>query len=148
MSPGFPPPMSFPKPPPSPGFAAHRVGAKDSGFGFASLNLGPPPKRVEREATPERHVTIRPSFPDDAALMSPRAETMTNNPIHQSLAGFPGMQFVEVPPTPSDGVFSPRETMFPRDPLFPFGRPMQIADPRSPPTRGETPIVRSIDEML
>jgi tyrosine-protein phosphatase len=86
---------------------------------------------------------------------------MTNNPIHQSFssalgaigaAPVPGMQFVESPPTPTSdggiGMFSPRETMFPRDPSYPFGRPQQVADPRSPPTKGETPIVRSIDELL
>lgn len=114
------------------------------------MNLGPPPQPVAKpEPTPDHSVALLPSFPDDAALMSPRAETMTNNPIHQSFSpGLPGMQFVEVPPTPSDGVFSPRETMFPRDPFYPFGRPEQQADPRSPPTKGETPIVRSIDEMI
>lgn len=80
--------------------------------------------------------------------MSPRAETMTNNPLHDNLAGMAGMQFVETAPTPSEGLFSPRESMFPRDPFYPFGRPTQVADPRSPPTKGETPIVRSIDELM
>jgi tyrosine-protein phosphatase len=103
--------------------------------------------------TPGRPVAILPSFPEDEALLSPRAETMTNNPLHQSFAELPGLQFVESPPTPSEGVveggvFSPRETMFPRDPFYPFARPAQVADPRSPPTKGETPIVRSIDELL
>ncbi|KAH6850258.1 dual specificity phosphatase [Chaetomium sp. MPI-CAGE-AT-0009] len=153
MSPGFPPSDPFSKPPPSPGFGAHRFGSKPGTFGFTSLNLGPPPKPIVEQAppTPERSVAILPSFPDDEALMSPRAETMTNNPIHQSfteMTGMTGMQFVEVPPTPGDGMFSPRETMFPRDPYFPFARPVQVADPRSPPTKGETPIVRSIDDML
>jgi len=150
MSPGFPPSDPFSKPPPSPGFGAHRFGAKPGAFGFTSLNLGPPPKpTVNKEPpTPERPVAILPSFPDDEALMSPRVETMTNNPIHHSFSDLKGMQFVEVPPTPSDGLFSPRETMFPRDPFYPFFRPVQVADPRSPPTKGETPIVRSIDDML
>ncbi|KXX76467.1 Tyrosine-protein phosphatase pmp1 [Madurella mycetomatis] len=149
LSPGFPPPAPFSRPPPSPGFAAHRYGATEGGLGFGSLNLGSSPKPVERkEAAPERHVTVMRNFPDDAALLSPRAETMTNNPIHESFNGFPGMQFIEVPPTPNEGLFSPRETMFPRDPFLPFGRPIQTADPRSPPTKGETPIVRSIDEMI
>ncbi|KAL2022309.1 hypothetical protein VTK56DRAFT_5707 [Thermocarpiscus australiensis] len=153
MSPGFPPPNPFSKPPPTPGFGAHRFGASDGHMGFASLNLGPPPEPAEQKeeekvpvAGPQ--ITAAPSFPDADALMSPRAEAMTNNPLHQSLSGFVGMQFVEVPPTPSEGLFSPRETMFPRDPFYPFGRPMQAADPRSPPTKGETSIVRSIDELL
>ncbi|KAK4106637.1 hypothetical protein N658DRAFT_503060 [Parathielavia hyrcaniae] len=157
MSPGFPPSNPFARPPPSPGFGAHRFGPKPASLGFGSLNLGPPPKpaaakKVEfapaPSPVPERPVAMLPSFPDDEALLSPRAETMTSNPIHQSLSGMAGMQFVEVPPTPSDGLFSPRETMFPRDPFYPFGRPIQIADPRSPPTKGETPIVRSIDELI
>ncbi|KAK4123691.1 hypothetical protein N657DRAFT_573077 [Parathielavia appendiculata] len=152
MSPGFPPSNPFARPPPSPGFGAHRFGSKPASLGFGSLNLGPPPKPAATKEEPapaqERPVAMLPSFPDDAALLSPRAETMTNNPIHQSLSGMTGMQFVEVPPTPSDGLFSPRETMFPRDPFFPFGRPIQTADPRSPPTKGETPIVRSIDELI
>ncbi|KAK4157233.1 dual specificity phosphatase [Chaetomidium leptoderma] len=144
-SPGFPP-MSFSKPPPSPGFGAHRFGPKPGGFGFTSLNLSPPSKPVVKaEPTP---VAILPSIPDEEALLSPREETMTSNPLHPSFAGLAGFQFVENPPTPGDGVFSPRETMFPRDPHYPFGRPVQRADPRSPPTKGETPIVRSIDELL
>ncbi|KAF3356620.1 hypothetical protein VDGD_06497 [Verticillium dahliae] len=137
------------KPPPSPGFGSHRFGSQ-AGFAFASLNLGSspelrpmgPPAPIEHEVTPLG------AFPEDDALMSPRAETMTNNPLHEPCHNIAGMQFVEVPPTPCDGLFSPRETMFPRDPHFPFARPPQVADPRSPPTKGETPIVRSIDEIL
>ncbi|GKT53301.1 tyrosine-protein phosphatase PMP1 [Colletotrichum tofieldiae] len=138
----------FAKPPPSPGFGAHRFGPS-AGFGFSSLNLGPSPD-YEKESTThkERPLTMVGAIPDDAALMSPRAETMTKNPLHDSCSEFPGMRFVEVPPTPGEGLFSPRQTMFPRDPFYPFGRPTQVADPRSPPTKGETPIVRSIDELL
>jgi len=173
MSPGFAPPQPFLRPPPSPGFGAHRFGNTSSqGFGFVPLALSAPPKsrpkkapslqclvpsqirpRVEierRENAPEPPVKMLRQFAaDDSALMSPRAETMTNNPLRGPLpGGFAGMQFVESPPTPGEGLFSPRETMFPRDPFFPFGRPTQVADPRSPPTLGETPIVRSIDEVL
>lgn len=149
MSPGFPPPDPFSRPPPSPGFGAHRFGSSPGSFGFAPLSLSSPPKRSEkREAASERQITIMRGFSDDTALMSPRAETMTNNPLHDPFSGLAGMHFVEVPPTPSEGLFSPRQTMYPRDPYFPFGRPSQIADPRSPPTKGETPIVRSIDEMI
>ncbi|KAK4185345.1 dual specificity phosphatase [Podospora australis] len=195
MSPGFPPPDPFSKPPPSPGFGAHRFGSseREGTFGFAPLHFTPPPKPLQRQKSTEDnklgfapmnlalppkplqrkksedtfgfaplsltlppkpvkqddgHVAIMRAYPDDAALLSPRAEVMTNNPLHQALPALAGMQLVEVPPTPSDGVFSPRETMFPRDPFYPFGRPMQNEDPRSPPTLGETPIVRSIDELL
>ncbi|KAI8313832.1 Tyrosine-protein phosphatase pmp1 [Colletotrichum sp. SAR11_59] len=142
----FAKPSPSPGPPPSPGFGAHRFGPS-AGFGFSSLNLGPSHEHEpEEKSHKERHVAV--ALPEDAALMSPRAETMTNNPLHDAYNEFAGMRFVEVPPTPSEGLFSPRETMFPRDPFFPFGRPTQVADPRSPPTKGETPIVRSIDELL
>lgn len=157
MSPGFAPPQQhFFKPPPSPGFGAHRFGGSPQGFGFVPLSLNQPPPRIEKpperkvEPVPERHVpTIMRDFSDDAALMSPRAETMTNNPFRgPPQPSFAGMQFIESPPTPTEGLFSPRESMCPRDPFYPFGRPSQVADPRSPPTVGETPIVRSIDEMI
>jgi tyrosine-protein phosphatase len=164
MSPGFAPPQPFFRPPPSPGFGAHRFGKQEQGFGFVPLNLSPPPKapkakpkpiinpvEIEKKNfVPERHVTttITRYAADDSALLSPRVEAMTNNPLRGPLPSFPGMQFMEVPPTPGEGLFSPRETMFPRDPFYPFGRPTQVADPRSPPTVGETPIVRSIDELI
>jgi tyrosine-protein phosphatase MSG5 len=140
---------SMAKPPPSPGFGSHRFG----GFGRfppAPLSFGSVSSDEGNGGYMpiERHITVMQGFPDDAALMSPRAETMTSNPLHAPLSDIAGMRFVEVPPTPSDGLFSPRQTMFPRDPFFPFGRPTEVTDPRSPPTKGETPIVRSIDEML
>ncbi|ROT35729.1 hypothetical protein SODALDRAFT_282735 [Sodiomyces alkalinus F11] len=140
------------KPPPSPGFGAHRFGSP-AGFGFSSLNLGPSPgsgfrRGSEQAKVVEREISVVGASPDDAALMSPRAETMTRNPLRDPCSEVAGMHFVEIPPTPGDSLFSPRETMFPRDPFAPFGRPPQFADPRSPPTTGETPIVRSIDEIL
>ncbi|CAK7238715.1 MAG: tyrosine/serine/threonine protein phosphatase [Sporothrix thermara] len=98
----------------------------------------------------EKKIAVRPAYVDDEPLLSPRAETMTNNPLHDQFAEFSsGMRFIEVPPTPGQGgLFSPRETMFPRDHFFAFGRPTQVDDPRSPPTKGETPIVRSIDDLI
>ncbi|KAI0128843.1 dual specificity phosphatase [Xylariales sp. AK1849] len=155
-SPGFPPSSQEFKPPPSPGFGAHRFshGHGAQSFGFSSLNFGGQDSSFSRreEKPVDSEVYITRADPDDEALMSPRAETMTNNPLHDSLGELAGMKFVEVPPTPSEGpcdeLFSPRQTMFPRDPFYPFGRPAQVEDPRSPPTKGETPIVRSIDELL
>lgn len=134
------------KPPPSPGFGSH------ASFGFQSMSF-PSFKQQEpmHDSTPsaptERVVTIPGAYPEDDALLSPRAETMTNNPLYE-VPEVAGMRFVESPPTPTDGLFSPRVSMFPRDPFSPFGRPTQVADPRSPPTKGETPIVRSIDDIL
>ncbi|KAI1103768.1 dual specificity phosphatase [Jackrogersella minutella] len=146
-----PPSPGFFGPPPSPGFGASRFGSGIPSLGFSSLNFGPsgPSEPYNERPSSRRELSIAPALPDDDdALMSPRAETMTNNPLHDSYSEMSGMKFVEQPPTPSEGLFSPRQTMFPRDPLFPFGRPPQTADPRSPPTKGETPIVRSIDDVL
>ncbi|KAI1854585.1 hypothetical protein JX266_000703 [Neoarthrinium moseri] len=152
-SPGFPPVSQEFKPPPSPGFGAHRFGNGPQSFGFSSLNFGSMEASLDSQLheSAQQDVHVTRALPDDDALMSPRAETMTNNPLHDSFGEMAGMKFVEVPPTPNEeqlGLFSPRETMFPRDPFYPFGRPTQVTDPRSPPTKGETPIVRSIDEVL
>ena len=103
----------------------------------------------KQEVMPEVPISVMADYSDDDALMSPRVETMTSNPFHEAFGSIPGLQFVETSPSPPEGgLFSPRETMFPRNPLFPFHRPPQVTDPRSPPTKGETPIVRSIDEMI
>ncbi|KAF7563833.1 hypothetical protein G7046_g314 [Stylonectria norvegica] len=157
----------WPKPPPSPGFASHGA------FGFQSMSFPPPipqpfprsfpqsvpqpfphfndsypqdPRAYEDEPV-ERTVDMHSAYPDDEALLSPRAEMMTNNPLHE-FSDVAGMRFVESPPTPSEGLFSPRAGMFPRDPFSPFARPVAVEDPRSPPTKGEAPIVRSIDDLL
>lgn len=148
-SPGFPPPRDSFRPPPSPGFGPSGPSLGLSSMGFSSM-MGTFPSFQDRVQEPANHsVHVAPEFPEDEALMSPRAETMTNNPIHDSFGEMAGMHFVEVqPPTPNEELFSPRQSVFPRDPMQPFGRPTQVADPRSPPTKGETPIVRSIDELL
>ncbi|KJZ78934.1 hypothetical protein HIM_01707 [Hirsutella minnesotensis 3608] len=99
----------------------------------------------------EQVVKVAPTYPE--ALMSPRAETMTSNPLH-GFSHVAGLRFVDTPPTPT-ALFSPREAVFTRDPFSFFGRatngfsrPPPVADPRSPPTRGEAPIIRSIDDIL
>ncbi|KAI1646154.1 DSPc-domain-containing protein [Daldinia loculata] len=138
-----PPSPGFFKPPPSPGFGPNGP----SSFGF-SFDSGPSFEQRMEESDSERDILVATVPPDDDTLMSPRAEIMTDNPLHDSYSEMAGMKFVEVPPTPSEGLFSPRQSMFPRDPFYPFGRPTQVADPRSPPTKGETPIVRSIDDVL
>ncbi|KAH8157083.1 hypothetical protein CIB48_g11163 [Xylaria polymorpha] len=147
----FPPrSSSFFKPPPSPGFPQNFPSTL-SNFGFHDHSIGlkrQDPFGNHDERSPPRDLAIAPALPQDDTLMSPRVETMTNNPLHDSFSELSGMKFVESPPTPTEGLFSPRETMFPRNPWLPFGRPSQIADPRSPPTKGETPITRSIDDVL
>ncbi|KAH7329160.1 dual specificity phosphatase [Stachybotrys elegans] len=134
------------RPPPSPGPGALN-------FGFQTIEA-PRFKQQElplRTVFEDRHarpaVAPAPIYPSDDTLLSPRAEVMTNNPLHQAPEPV-SMHFFETPPTPDAGLFSPRATMFPRNPLLPFGRPSQFSDPRSPPTKGETPIVRSIDDLL
>lgn len=166
-----PAPFSLPAAPPRPksghsmaGFS-HTAGAgslmsppsfleqrphSSSGFRISELNFFKQrtPREFPRLRAPvNRAVTIGSAYPNDNALMSPRAETMTSNPLRE----FPevvGMRFVECPPPPAEDLFSPRQTGFPRDSYFHFGRPTQISDPRSPPTKGEAPIVRSIDDIL
>lgn len=148
----FPPrSSSFFKPPPSPGFPPQHFSSELQAFGFQdhTINLKRQnPFGNHGDTSLPRGITITPDIPPEDTLLSPRVEAMTNNPIHSSFSDFSGMKFVESPPTPTEGLFSPRETMFPRNALFPFGRPPQIADPRSPPTTGETPITRSIDDVL
>ncbi|OAA43068.1 Dual specificity phosphatase, catalytic domain protein [Metarhizium rileyi] len=100
----------------------------------------------------ERMVTVN-TYSDESALLSPRVEAMTTNPLHD-VHGVAGMRFAESHPMPTEGLFSPRESSFPSDPFSFFGRmmgysrPAQAVDPRSPPTRGEAPIIRSIDELI
>ena len=89
---------------------------------------------------------------EEPALLSPRAETMTNPLLdHAGFSGFAGMHYMNTPAAPAPvptGLFSPRGTTFPREATFFFGRPDPMVDPRSPPTRGEAPIIRSIDDLL
>ncbi|KAH7252035.1 hypothetical protein BKA59DRAFT_146601 [Fusarium tricinctum] len=133
------------KPPPSPGFPSQ------SSMGFQTMSFprfNPAPVEMNFDPAPvPRTISLPGSYPEDNALLSPRAETMTNNPLHQ-VAEVAGMRFVESPPTPGQGLFSPRAGMFPRDPFSTFGSPPVVADPRSPPTKGEAPIIRSIDDLL
>ncbi|CAG9937777.1 unnamed protein product [Clonostachys rosea f. rosea IK726] len=138
--------------PPTPGFGP------PAGFGFRfdppSRAPPPPPPSTIMEAPEPVFATapapeLHPAFPseDDDLVMSPRAELMTNNPLHNypSVAGF---QFAQTTLSPTGDLFSPRASAFNRDSFPSFGRPAQVADPRSPPTRGEAPIIRSIDDIL
>ena len=112
--------------------AIERLGGFDFGFGEMSIS-NDRPKRVSNE------------WED---LLSPRLSEMTSNPLQSFSRSF-GSD-AEVPPTPN--VFSPRAFEFPRSSFF--HSPAQRAslaldeDPRSPPTKGEAPITRSIDDFL
>ncbi|GAO13257.1 hypothetical protein UVI_02026030 [Ustilaginoidea virens] len=111
------------------------------------------PEQRQNDGFPKQSVTIGSPYPEDSALLSPRVETMTNNPLH-TVPKVSGLRFINSPPTPTEEPFSPREAAFSPDPfsffgrMMGFGRPSQVADPRSPPTKGEVPIARSIDELL
>jgi tyrosine-protein phosphatase len=87
---------------------------------------------------------------DESGLMSPRLQTMTMNPLQQASPRSDATHH-DVPPSPS--LFSPRVSEFPRGSFFsmiPEAAPHLRADedPRSPPTKGEAPIHRSIDDVL
>ncbi|KAL5604546.1 uncharacterized protein BROUX77_004732 [Berkeleyomyces rouxiae] len=161
-------PMTWSKPPPSPGFPPP-MGFAAPGFP-PSFKSAPPdqPSRAETKA-PLRSsnaalVSHAPAdFLSDHGILSPRAEVMTSNPLRHVLRE-PGAQtttlaanktaaaafkFVEPPASMDDGagLFSPIETVFPANVFRDFER-SEMSDPRSPPTKGEAPIVRSIDEFL
>ena len=111
----------------------------DFDFGFGKMPTkqeAPVPQRQEES--------------DWEALMSPRVEEMTANPLQNFSRSFGSTVDSEVPPTPN--LFSPRTFEFPRTSFFPSpGQRMSLAvdeDPRSPPTKGEAPITRSIDDFL
>jgi tyrosine-protein phosphatase len=112
--------------------AIERLGGFDFGFGDISISN----EHSKRESN------------DWEELLSPRVSEMTSNPLHSFSRSF-GSD-AEVPPTPN--VFSPRGFEFPRSSFF--HSPAQRAslaldeDPRSPPTKGEAPITRSIDDFL
>jgi len=112
--------------------AIERLGGFDFGFGEMPISK----ERPKHEST---------EWED---LMSPRVTEMTSNPLQTFSRSF-GSE-AEIPPTPN--VFSPRLFEFPRSSFF--HTPAQRAslaldeDPRSPPTKGEAPITRSIDDFL
>ncbi|OAQ99926.1 hypothetical protein LLEC1_03740 [Akanthomyces lecanii] len=111
------------------------------------------PSVLDSRATSTTQTVDLPTTPcDEPALLSPRAETMTNSLLDQAgFSGYAGMQYMNTPAAPAPvptGLFSPRGTTFPREATFFFGRPDPMVDPRSPPTRGEAPIIRSIDDLL
>jgi tyrosine-protein phosphatase len=127
-------PEEITEPPTITNSAIERLGGFDFGFGeMTSSNERPKQKSSEWED-----------------LMSPRVTEMTSNPLQSFSRSF-GSQ-AEVPPTPN--VFSPRIFEFPRSSYF--HSPAQraslaldlVEDPRSPPTKGEAPITRSIDDFL
>ncbi|XMA08272.1 hypothetical protein WAI453_001063 [Rhynchosporium graminicola] len=108
--------------------ATTRLGGFDFGFGNMAINN-------------ERPQQIANDWED---LMSPRLEEMT------STQSFSRTFIPEPEPEAVPNLFSPRTFEFPRSSFFP-PQPAPLAvskDPRSPPTKGEAPITRSIDDFL
>ncbi|MCJ1315635.1 hypothetical protein MMC15_000955 [Xylographa vitiligo] len=109
--------------------------------GFSSIMSRRPITRALplRTAFPAHVPAIRPTHitydcvmvdavPETPSLLSPRAAEFTATPFHRTAAGdLAGSSFFE------QALLSPTSVE---------------RDPRSPPTRGEAPITRSIDEML
>ena len=120
--------------------AIERLGGFDFGFGDISISnkSQPAPQPLQHRQDPNEW--------ED--LLSPRLEEMTSNPLQNAFSRSFGSD-TEVPPTPS--LFSPRVFEFPRSSFFPPTIRNSLApdeDPRSPPTKGEAPITRSIDDFL
>jgi tyrosine-protein phosphatase len=111
------------------------------------------------------------TLPNEQALMSPRAERMIRKPFCNRVESAADLTPKPVPSTsfhpsfpsaegqPSNHIqnesggepslpFSPRTSVVSREPFYPFARPLQPEDPRSPVILGEAHIVRSIDEQL
>lgn len=85
------------------------------------------------------------TFSWEAELMSPRLTEMTGNPLDVPFSP------TYHPTQPIDStIFPPRTFGYPRSSFFStVHQSLPVAeDPRSPPTRGEVPIPRSIDDFL
>ncbi|OAA53880.1 Dual specificity phosphatase, catalytic domain protein [Cordyceps fumosorosea ARSEF 2679] len=113
------------------------------------------PSTLDARASSTTQSINLPTTPyEEPPLLSPRAETMTNHrQEYNRFPGFTGMQPMDAvvaaaAPPVEDGLFSPRATTFPPEATIFFGRRDLMVDPRSPPTRGEAPIIRSIDDFL
>jgi len=80
-------------------------------------------------------------------LLSPRVAEMTDNPLKQAFSCSYGSKPVDESTPP---LFSPSPFEYPRSSFFAtLQAPLPPdEDPRSPPTKGEVPITRSIDDFL
>ncbi|KAG9247623.1 dual specificity phosphatase [Calycina marina] len=137
----------------------------DFDFGFRETSPAPTPEKIETERPhPPAPIALHNPVPfqnpaqplktsamDWEELMSPRVAEMTDNPLERAWAskGFPSLA-ADQPPSPKFEMLSPSVQEYPRPSFFATLGPSQttIADPRSPPTKGETPITRSIDDFL
>ena len=130
------PPPNLTLPTPTPRKALRAMPSLPAGF-HSTLSKRSPPR--ERGFKGVNHLTVSTALtngnappssgdPDDLAILSPRVQEFTASPFHRSSAGdLAGFSIFE------------NEIMSPRS---------QAIDPRSPPTRGEAPIIRNIEDVL
>lgn len=112
---------------------------------FQAPKLTQAPKPILPDPPIER---LQPAVDWESELMSPRLTEMTSNPLEEPFSpsyppAFPAQ-------AASSTAFPARTFGYPRSSFFSaFNQPLPAAeDPRSPPTRGEVPIPRSIDDFL
>lgn len=128
-----------------------RLADFDFGFGDTFSNKE---KNVEHLPKFESHrtqttesQTLPPKSHEWEDLLSPRVSEMTENPLQAAFSRSYGSKPLEASiPT----LFSPRPFEYPRSSFFATVQNSlpPDEDPRSPPTKGEAPITRSIDDFL
>jgi len=105
-----------------------------------------PSVEAQPPVEPEPHIERLPTnFDWESELMSPRVSEMTDNPLRSFPGNYSSGSDGQAPST----IFSSRPCDYPRSSFFStVHHPLPTEDPRSPPTRGEVPITRSIDDFL
>ena len=121
----------------------------DFGFGDSSSN-NTSRSLIEARQSVESQLSIehpQASIDWESDLLSPRLTEMIDNPL---LRSFPRNYGVQSEGQSANPVFSSRPFEYPRSSFFSAVHdPLSVdEDPRSPPTRGEAPIIRSIDDFL
>jgi tyrosine-protein phosphatase len=139
-----------------------RLADFDFGFNDSPKQQPEAPKPVEpiqhtQPVQPDPPIQrMESSFGWETDLMSPRLSEMTGNPLEVPFAPSDPLEmpfsptYAPTPPAGSNAFPPPRSFGFPRSSFFStVHQPLPVAeDPRSPPTRGEVPIPRSIDDFL
>lgn len=123
----------------------------DFDFGFNEPAPAAPPQIPVEPQQPIQSDPIErlQSFGWEDELMSPRLTEMTGSPLEAPFSPTYPQPFQTQPI--SNVIFPPRTFGYPRSSFFStVQQSLGVAaeDPRSPPTRGEVPIPRSIDDFL
>ena len=126
-------------------------------FDFGFRDSSPPPEKKTEDQPPAPPVDIftpveplQPSSMTWEDIMSPRVAEMTDNPLGRSFTRNFSSKSAEESSTSTSALFSPRVQEYPRSSFFAtLQAPLAVTeDPRSPPTKGEAAIIRSIDDFL